>query len=163
MRRARLALPAVVLLGSLGPGARMHAQDPRLAALDSIRSLDLDSISGVATAYYRPADRERALILRSMLEEYLAFWHPRLGLETHMRIAVLSPEDWQMLKDLPYGFPNADGPPANLILAAVAPPAPEGLDTILVEDGRNRATCARRWSGSPQYRNGSGNMPRHTS
>ena len=117
----------------------LHAQDPH-AALDRLRDLTLDSIVSTSTVYFRPADRERALALQSMLDEFLDFWNPRLGLNAHVRVAVLSPDDWQQLTPLPYGFPNNIGPPANLILAPSAPAPPTDLDTLLMDrthDGRD--------------------------
>lgn len=73
-----------------------------------------------------------------MLEEYLAFWRPRLEVDTRMRVAVLTSDDWGRVTELPYAFANNFGPPANLMLAPAAPPAPSGLDTVLVSDRGDR-------------------------
>ncbi|HSJ62568.1 MAG TPA: alpha/beta fold hydrolase [Gemmatimonadaceae bacterium] len=140
MLKARYWTPTLsiaALLVVLGMRAPLHAQDPRFAALDSIRAMGLDSVSGIATVYFRPTDRERALALQAMLDEYLRFWHAPLGVETRMRIAALRPEDWQRLTRLPYAFPHNVGPPVNLIAAPATPPPPDGHDTILVGAGRN--------------------------
>jgi hypothetical protein len=133
----RMALAVAASLAVVAPQQELHAQDPRLAALDSLRVMRLDSVAGVATAYFRPADRERALELRSMLEEYLEFWQPLLGVETRMRIAVLQPDDWKKLTPMPYAFATYLSAPANLIPAPAVPPPAAGLDTLLVQGGRN--------------------------
>jgi hypothetical protein len=131
-RNARLALAIAAVPVMIAMRSPLHAQDPRFAFLDSIRAMGLDSVAGVATVYFRPADRERALALQAMLDEYLRFWHAPLGMETRIRIAALRPEDWQRLTRFPYGFPHYVGPPVNLIPAPATPPPPEGHDTILV-------------------------------
>ncbi|HSJ32220.1 MAG TPA: hypothetical protein VK933_12345 [Longimicrobiales bacterium] len=127
------------LVAAAAAAQSLHAQDPQ-AALDRLHELALDSIVASSTVYFRSPDRERALELQSMLDEFLDFWNPRLGLNAHVRVAVLSPDDWQQMTPLPYGFPNNFGPPANLILAASAPPSPTDLDTLLADgtrDGRD--------------------------
>ena len=129
-----LALAALIAATAAAPS--LHAQNPR-ESLDRLRELSLDSIVGSSTVYFHPADRERALALQSMLDEFLAYWNPRLGLNAHLRVAVLPPDDWQQLTELPYGFPNFIGPPAHLILAASTPPPATGLDTLLIDDARD--------------------------
>jgi len=101
------------------------AQRVPLAALDSLRALGLDSVPGVATVFFRPADRARAIRLQQELERGLAFFRQTLSLQSRLRLAVLQPTDWARMTALPYGFPNNIGPPANLILAPVSRTCPE--------------------------------------
>jgi hypothetical protein len=133
--RITLSVSAALAIGAVD--GSLHAQDPR-AALDSLRAMSLDSVPGAATVYFRPHDRERALQLRSMAEEYLAFWNPRLGSQLQLRIAVLSPDDWQKITRLPYGFPNAIAAPANLVPAPATPPPATGIDTLYIQGQRQR-------------------------
>jgi hypothetical protein len=137
IQRKRLAILLVATLSVLAPIAGAHAQDSRLVALDTLRAMGLDSADGTAAVYFRPADRKRALELQSMMQEFLGFWNPRLNVDLQVRVAVLRPDEWSKLTPLPYGFPNNFGPPANLILAPATPEPPSGLETLLVEDGRD--------------------------
>lgn len=52
LSRGPRVLVATALLLAAAPGSRLQTQDPRLAALDSIRTMGLDSVPGVATAYF---------------------------------------------------------------------------------------------------------------
>jgi hypothetical protein len=137
--RTAISLSAIVVLAAGTTTGPLLAQDPR-AALDALHAMNLDSVPGVATAYFRPPDRERALELHSMLEEYLHFWNARLALQLRLRVAVLPPEDWQKVTPLPYGFPNAVAPPANLIPvpAPAIPPPATGIETLLNMGARQR-------------------------
>lgn len=137
VQHTSLALSFVAFSSVLAPPAALHAQDPRVVALETLRAMGLDSVDGAATVHFRAEDRVRALELQSMMQEFLGFWNPRLNVELHVRVAVLRPDDWSKVTPLPYGFPNNFGPPANLILAPATPEPPSGLDTILVESGRD--------------------------
>jgi hypothetical protein len=137
VQQTKLALSIVAFSSVVAGGTGLHAQDPRLAAFEALRAMKLDSSDGVATVYFRPDDRARALELQAMMQEFLGFWNPRLGVDLHVRLAVLRPDDWSKLTPLPYGFPNNFGPPANLIVAPATPEPASGLETILVESGRD--------------------------
>ena len=105
----------VILASAVAPPA--VGQLEPVAALDSLRALRLDSVPGLATVFFRPSDRDRAVRLQQELESGLVFFRRRLSLETRLRLAVLQPADWVRMTSLPYAFPNNVGPPANLILA----------------------------------------------
>ncbi|HEX6307490.1 MAG TPA: alpha/beta hydrolase [Longimicrobiales bacterium] len=132
LRRPALAL----LIATSAAAPSLHAQDAR-AALDRLNEMTLDSIVASSTVYFRSADRERARALHSMLDEFVDFWNPRLGRNAHLRLAVLAPDDWSKLTQLPYGFPNSIPPPADLILGAAAPQPATGLDTLLIDGARD--------------------------
>jgi hypothetical protein len=132
----KLAL-SVAVLSVLATSVVLRAQDPRLVALETLRAMGLDTVDGAVTVYFRPADRERALELQGMMQEFLGFWSPRLRVDLHVRLAVLRPDDWSKLTPLPYGFPNNFGPPADLVLAPATPEPPSGPESILVEGGRD--------------------------
>lgn len=135
VQHTRLVLLTLAFSSAIAAGSGLHAQDPRLVAVDSFRAMSLDSIPGVATVYFRADHRQRALELQTMLQQFLQFWNTRLGLDTRLRLAVLAPDDWRKLTPLPYGFPNNFGPPANLIPAPATPELASGVDTLLVERG----------------------------
>jgi hypothetical protein len=136
-QHTKQALSVVAILSVLATSAVLRAQDPRLAALETLRAMGLESADGTATVYFRPDDRKRALELQSMMQEFLGFWNPRLKTDLRVRLAVLRPDDWKGVIPLPYAFPNNLGPPANLILAPATPEPASGLDRLLVENGRD--------------------------
>jgi hypothetical protein len=78
-------------------------------------------------AYFRPTDRERALALHRLLEEFLALYRERAGVAPTLRMAVLQPDDWARVTSLPYGLPNNSGDADDLLLAATTPPGSIGL------------------------------------
>ena len=99
-------------------------------SLDSVVALGLDSITGAAVAYFRPADRERAVGLHRLLEEFLAVYRERAGVARTFRVAVLRPADWTRLTSLPYGLPNNSGLGDDLLLAATTPPDSIGVRSL---------------------------------
>jgi hypothetical protein len=95
----------------------------RPPSLDSVRLLGLDSVANMATAYFRPQHRARALQVHSLLRDFLSFYRERIGVETAMRVAVLDSADWPRITNAPYGLPTNSGlGTANLLLAATTPP-----------------------------------------
>jgi hypothetical protein len=128
MKCAPLLLVMIAGAPAVNPAV---AQNVRPVSIDSLRSIGLDSIDGVAIAYFRPADRARAVELQSLLGEYLAYYHDQAGVQSRMRVAVLNREDWSRLSQIPYGLPNNSGPGAgNVLLAATAPPERVGARTL---------------------------------
>lgn len=100
------------------------AQPIRPPSLDSVRVLRLDSVAGVATAYFRPEHRSRALELHSLLAGFVTYYREHAEVESRMRVAVVNSTDWGRLTNAPYGLPTNSGPlsTANLLLAASTPP-----------------------------------------
>lgn len=100
------------------------AQGVRPASLDSLRVLGLDSVGGVAIAYFRPEHRSRALEVHSLLTSFVTYYREHGGVESRMRVGVVNSTDWARLTNTPYGLPTNSGPlsTANLLLAASAPP-----------------------------------------
>jgi hypothetical protein len=99
-------------------------------SLDSVVALGLDSITGTAVAYFRPADRDRAVGLHELLEEFLAVYRERANVARTFRVAVLRPEDWRRVTPLPYGLPNNSGIADDLLLAATTPPDSIGARSL---------------------------------
>jgi hypothetical protein len=99
-------------------------------SLDSVVALGLDSITGTAVAYFRPADRERAEELHRLLEEFLAVYRERANVVRTFRVAVLRPADWTRVTPLPYGLPNNSGTGGDLLLAATTPPDSIGARSL---------------------------------
>ncbi len=100
------------------------------ASLDSVVALGLDSLTGTAVAYFRPADRGRAQELHRLLEEYLLLYRERAGVTRTFRVAVLRPEDWARMTSIPYGLPNNSGLSGDLLLAATTPPESIGARSL---------------------------------
>ena len=99
------------------------AQRIRPPSFDTLRVLRLDSVGDVATAYFRPQHRARALDVHSLLRDYLAFYREHAGIETRMRVAVVDSSDWGRLTNAPYGLPANSGPgAARLLIIAASPP-----------------------------------------
>jgi hypothetical protein len=110
-------------------------QSMRLPSLDSVHALGLDSISGAATSYFRPAHRARASELQVLLADFLRFAHDSVGVDVAMGVAVLDSSDWARVTTVPYGLPTNSGlGTGNLLLAASTPP--ERVGARVMPSGR---------------------------
>ena len=130
----RWSLTALCVIALSATGTKdAAAQVIRPPTLDSLRVLALDSVSGVATAYFRADHRTRALALQSLLEDFLAFYRQHASVDARMRVAVVDSADWLRLTNTPYGLPTNSGLSAdNLLLAAATPRERVGVRTMPV-------------------------------
>ena len=120
----------VIGLGAAIPGP-VGAQAIVPPSLDSVAALRLDSIVGAAaTAYFRPADRARALQVHGLLEDFLGYHRTEAAIDTRLRVAVVGPEDWERITRLPFGLPTNSGLLGNLLLAATVPPERVGARSL---------------------------------
>jgi imidazolonepropionase-like amidohydrolase len=107
--RTRLAL---VRLGSVGLLLAMsgsvfsaHGQEP--SPLERVEALGLDTAHvGRVTAYFAPADRDRAVELAALAEGAAAFFERELGISFSFGVAALAPEHWfSEFPGVPYAIP----------------------------------------------------------
>ena len=127
--RMKSSMTLLLLIGA-AVARPVEAQGITPVSLDSVVALRLDSVPGVATAYFRPVHRARGMELHSLLAEYLEFYRKETGVDVRMRIAVLDSVDWSRVSRVPYGLPNNSGMTGKLLLAAAVPPSRVGVRTL---------------------------------
>ena len=95
----------VLLLAGLGSVPSAHAQDP--SPLARVEALGLDTARvGRVTAYFAPADRERAVELATLAEAAAALFERELGVSFDFGVAALTPEHWfSEFPGVPYAIP----------------------------------------------------------
>lgn len=94
-----------LLLAGLGFGPPAHAQEA--SPLTRVEALGLDTARvGRVTAYFAPADRERALELAALAEAAAALFDRELGVSFEFGVAALAPADWfSEFPGVPYAIP----------------------------------------------------------
>ncbi len=87
----------------LASTAHAQAQSP----LERVEALGLDTMKvGRVTAYFAPADRERAEQLAMLSEEAAAFLERELGIAFDLGLAALAPDHWfSDIPNIPYAIP----------------------------------------------------------
>lgn len=83
----------------------LYAQD--LTPLERVEALGLETKEiGRVTAYFAPADRDRAVELTTLAEAAAAHFERELGMSFKFRIAALTPEHWfSEFPGAPYAIP----------------------------------------------------------
>jgi hypothetical protein len=121
-RNSRLALAIAAVPVMFATRSPLLAQDPRFAAWDSIRAMGLDSVAGITTVYFRPADRELhgmldgtgTLFHRGTHNGYRAYTCARPANGWAMAVVMtgaganadrFDPEPFRSVENV-YGFPN---------------------------------------------------------
>lgn len=109
---------AGLLLTLFGAVPSAHAQD--LSPLARVEALGLETVRvGRVTAYFAPADRERALELAGLAEAAAGFLERELGASFHFRVAALAPVHWfSEFPGVPYAIPWVSVPERLLFVPA---------------------------------------------
>lgn len=100
-------LAALVLVA--GSVAGQPAGGPPPGALQQVRGLGLDSLAGPMPVHYSARFRRRAEEVQALLREGARFFADSLGLQTQVRVALLSEADWRRISQVPYGMPYVQG------------------------------------------------------
>jgi hypothetical protein len=96
-----------------------YAQE-ELTPLQKVQSLKNPSFAKRITVYYSPGYEKRAKELQSMVEEAMGFYERKLKLRAELSLAVLTRDQWQQVRAVPYGLPNVSSPPHVAFLPATA-------------------------------------------
>lgn len=116
----------VLFLVSAGPGFAQTPpappgtldNDPR-DLLKSIQALGLASSTNLITVYYAPEHEAKALRLRALVEQAMAFYDRSLGVRGELHLAVLTRPQWEkVITAQPYGIPGVAGEPPVAFLPA---------------------------------------------
>ncbi len=122
--------------------------------VDEIRELKLQSLSGKITTYYAQGSGDRANELKQLLERASQFFEDSLRVKPAITMAVLSPKEWSVLMDRPYGLPTTrlggckrgTGNFAEARYAAIMPAGINGPlynDWMKLEDSVSAATLEK--------------------
>lgn len=96
-------------------GAVCDAQNS--TALQKLESLNDPSSINKIRVYYSSGYEKRALELRAMVEDSLQFYEGKLNIKPEINLAVITSEQWRQVGlQVPYGVPNAQGPPYVIFL-----------------------------------------------
>lgn len=81
-------------------------------AAEILRTLPLDSLTGVITVHYSPGRVERARVLQrsygGAVMHYRNMFVGEPALDLTVTLAILNPEHWSAITAMPYGLPNID-------------------------------------------------------
>ncbi len=98
-------------------GVVSNAQNPTF--LQKVEKLNNPSSVNKIKVYYSSGSEKRALELRTMIEDALAFYKRKFDIKPEVSLAVLNSEQWRQVGlQVPYGVPNAQGAPYVIFLPA---------------------------------------------
>lgn len=87
--------------------------------LQRVRALNTPSSTNRITVYYAEGYEDKALRLRSLVEEGMNFYADSLAVQAPLHLAVLTKEQWErVITWQPYGFPGVAGSPPVAFLPA---------------------------------------------
>lgn len=88
--------------------------------LQRVRALNTPSSTNRITVYYAAEHQEKALRLRSLVEEGMRFYADSLGIQAPLHLAVLTRDQWERVITWPqpYGIPGVAGSPPVAFLPA---------------------------------------------
>ncbi len=130
---ALIVLPLTIL------GSSVSAQAQQASPLERVEALGLDTADvGRVTAYFEPADRDRAVELATLSDDAAHFFDRELGISFDLGVAALPPEHWfEPIYGIPYAVPWASIPDRLLFV-------PSSLDEGILVQGRSSMLERRR-------------------
>lgn len=141
-RRLPLPLRRASILSALAAALSCNfcfAQNskPEISQIVAVQRLHLPHQAGAVPLYYSPCCRERATEVQRRLQDMLAFYKAKLGINASISVAVLDQKDWnrvaQQLQDMqkfaPYGMTNVQADRSGGDVIAFIPADDTGVIT----------------------------------
>lgn len=111
--------PAPAPPAGVAPPATAASPASEAELLQRVRALNTPSSTNLITVYYTEGHQEKALRLRSLVEEAMRFYADSLGLQAPLSLAVLDRDHWGRIGvPQPYGIPGVGGTPPVAFLPA---------------------------------------------
>lgn len=101
----RIVFPLMTVLSLLLLSVVAAGQQQQ-SCLQQLQGLKLEILSGTVNTHYSPGQRERALKMKTLLEEAGSFYSRSLDLKPVVTLAALGPAEWPAMLDKPYGLPT---------------------------------------------------------
>jgi len=154
---ARCSLVSFLLVTILSVGAGAQ-QAPPVDLLTRIKGLGITTSTNRITVYYESPYEDRALRLRTLIEDARQFFADSLGVAPELSLAVLTRPLWdRVITWQPYGIPGVEGRPPVAFLPAtddnlaaqdaldLAPGVSRGTHQMLADAGLDWPTASRRY------------------
>ncbi len=112
-------VPAPRPVAATSPDTVAPLGSGEVSLLHRVQALNLPSSTNRITVYYSEGHQEKALRIRSVVEEGMRFYADSLGIQAPLHLAVLTRDHWdQIIKWQPYGIPGVAGSPPVAFLPA---------------------------------------------
>lgn len=141
-RRLPALLRRALILSALAPALSCtlcfaQSSKPEISPLEAVQQLHLPHQAGAVPLYYSPCCRERAADVQYRLQDMLAFYKEKLGINASISVAVLDEKDWnrvaRQLQDMqrfpPYGMTNVEADHSGAEVIAFIPADDSGVIT----------------------------------
>jgi hypothetical protein len=115
----RVAMTMLVLSLAFGGIANCLAAE-KTNQLEKVLNLGLPQLPGQIPTYYSNGAKARAQKLEAAIVDMNAFFQKRLGIRTHVTLAVLDSNDWSQVSSQPYGLPNVDEDTSVIFMPATS-------------------------------------------